>query len=94
MRKAGNSEPVDAKLDVPNQFGGRSGYLWKSSRISRLDHGRRIRERQSSFTETPAKPLVELFQRQFPGVRIGAPAPDFLDLLIGQPVDAFVLRFH
>jgi hypothetical protein len=57
-------------------------------------YGRRIHERQSSFTETPAKPLVELFQRQFPSVRIGAPAPDFLDLLISQPLDAFVLRFH
>jgi hypothetical protein len=25
MRKAGNSEPIDAKLDAPNQFGGCAG---------------------------------------------------------------------
>ena len=46
-RKAGNSQPIDAKLDAPNQSGGwAGGYLWKSSRISRRGYGQRIRERQ------------------------------------------------
>src|SRR5947208_748050 len=60
VRKAGNSEPIDAKLDAPNQFGGCAGAIFGDPVEYPVEiRGRLTRERQSSFTETPAKPLVE-----------------------------------
>jgi hypothetical protein len=28
------------------------------------------------------------------GVGVGPPTPNFRDLFVGQPIDAFILRFH
>jgi len=36
------------------------------------------------------QPLFEFVERQPVGVWIGAAPPDFLDLFVGQPINAFV----
>jgi hypothetical protein len=43
------------------------------------------------FCFATAQPFFELVERQFRSVFVGMPPPDFLDLFVGQPMDAFVL---
>ena len=39
------------------------------------------------------QPLFELLECQPAGIGIGNAPPDLLDLFVGQPIDALVLRF-